>query len=307
MPENVLPVEESLSWYDDEIQESNRENKKENQVLAVLKRMSKRKASMIGFYILILYILVAILAPVLAPYGYNQVDMTSAFASPSLKHLCGTDKLGRDIFSRLLYGAKYSLGLGFVSQIFGLVVGITLGCVAGYFGGRVDNTIMRILDIIQSIPGILLSIILSSALGGGWFNTCLALGISHITGPARMIRAQFLGQREQEYVEAAQAINCSKARQMFVHILPNCLAMEIVATTMGIGGTVTAAAGLSYIGLGIQPPIPEWGAMLTAGKEYIRYYPYMIFFPGLVIAILVLACNLMGDGLRDALDPKLKN
>lgn len=281
--------------------------KKKSQFLATAKRLFHNRAATLGLVIFLIVVILAVLAPVIAPYDYAEMNMLEKNATPSLKHLCGTDDFGRDILSRLLWGARYSISLGICSQFFQLTIGIFLGCIAGYFGGKTEQFIMRCCDIFEAIPNLLLAIIISSALGTGFINTIIALGIGHIASTCRMIRAQFLPLREQEFVEAELSINCSRPRLIFKHMLPNAISPVIVQTTMGIGGCITTAAGLSYLGLGVQPPTPEWGAMLTAAKGYIRYYPHMLLFPGLCIAIVVLALNLFGDGLRDALDPKLKN
>lgn len=281
--------------------------RKKSQFSMTMKRLFRNRAATFGLIIFGIMVLLAILAPVVAPYNYAEMNMLEKNATPSLKHLCGTDDFGRDIFSRLLWGARYSISLGICSQFFQLTIGIFLGCMAGYFGGKTEQLIMRCCDIFEAIPNLLLAIIISSALGTGFLNTIIALGIGHIASTCRMIRAQFLPLRELEFVEAELSINCSRPRLIFKHMLPNAISPVIVQTTMGIGGCITTAAGLSYLGLGVQPPTPEWGAMLTAAKGYIRYYPHMLLFPGLCIAIVVLALNLFGDGLRDALDPKLKN
>ena len=281
--------------------------KKQSQFKEVMKRLAKNKMAILGLVIVLLYVLIAIFAPLITQYDYAAIDLKNKNQAPSLAHLCGTDDMGRDIFTRLVYGTRYSLGLGFTSVIVSLIAGIFLGCVAGYFGGVVEETIMRFCDVFQAIPGTLLAIIISSALGSGLVNTVIALSVSRVPFTCRMIRAQFLNQRKLEYVEAAQAENCSKFTLMFKHILPNAISPVIVATTMGIGGTIMMAASLSYIGLGIQPPTPEWGAMLSDARGVVRYFPYQALAPGLCIAFLVLALNLFGDGLRDAMDPKLKN
>lgn len=281
--------------------------KKQSQLGEVFKRLRKNHAAMLGLAIFAVFCLIALCAPLIAPYDYESLDVTNAFAGCSLEHPFGTDQYGRDIFSRLVYGAKYSLGLGLLAQLFGLVFGVILGCLAGYYGGAVDNIIMRLMDIIQAIPNILLSIVISTALGGGFINTVFAMGLGGISGSCRTIRGQFLSVREREFVEAAKAIDCTQSKIIFGHILPNTISPLIVATSMGIGNTIMGAAGLSYLGLGIQPPIPEWGAMLTAAKSYMTTQPQLMLWPGLCIAIVVLALNMFGDGLRDALDPKLKN
>ena len=283
-----------------------RKIKKTSQTLEIIKRMSKNRAAMIGAIVLLIEIIVAIIAPLIMPYDYNAMDFTAMCEPPSLQHLMGTDDLGRDIFSRILYGARYSLGLGFAGIGLSMLIGVIIGSIVGYFGGTVDIIIMRILDVFQSIPGILLSITLSSSLGDGFFNTVLALSISQITGNVRMLRGAILNIRKMEYLEAAESVNCGKFRTIVSHILPNSLSPMIIQGTMGIAHVIMSAASLSYIGLGIQPPTPEWGALLAGSRNYIRDYPHMVIFPGLAIAITVLCLNLMGDGLRDALDPKLK-
>jgi len=280
--------------------------KKQSEFLRILKQLSKNKTAMLGLAILSVEIILALLAPYIIPYDYAAMDMTSTFAKPSLKHLFGCDDMGRDIFSRVLYGSRYSISIGIFAVCIGACMGIVIGAIAGYFGGRVDNLLMRCLDIIQAIPGMLLMIVISSVLGPGYLNTIIALSISSISGTARLLRAQMLKERENEYIEAAQSINCSKFRIIISHLLPNCISPVIVSSTMGVAQTITLAAGLSFIGLGVRPPIPEWGAMLSAARQFIRQAPHLVYFPGLAIAITVLALNLLGDGLRDALDPKLK-
>ena len=227
--------------------------------------------------------------------------------TPSAAHLLGTDGLGRDQLSRLLYGGRYSLSLGLSASLFGALAGVVLGSIAGYFGGKAETLIMRLMDIWSSLPGMLLCILISATLGAGFFNTVLALSIGEVPVGVRLIRGQILKERAKEYLEAAEAINCSKFSIMFRHLLPNVVQPVLVNVTMGIGMVITMAAALSYIGLGVQPPTPEWGALLSAGRLHILNYPHLIMFPGLVIAITVLSINLMGDGLRDALDPKLRS
>lgn len=279
----------------------------EKQWKVVWKRFCKNKLAVAGLIIFILIAAAAIMAPVIAPYGFEEMDLSNTYAVPCAEHWCGTDQLGRDIFSRLLYGARYSLGLGFSAQIFTLIFGVAIGSAVGYFGGKIDLFVMRILDIFESIPAILLAIVICTVLGKGFVNTVIAMGVGGIPMMSRLLRASMMTIREQEYVEAAAAINCSKFRQIWKYLLPNSFSPLIVTFTMGLGATIMAAAGLSYLGLGVQPPMPEWGAMLSDTRKYFQYYPYMALFPGLAIGITVLAMNLVGDGLRDALDPKLKN
>lgn len=281
--------------------------RKESQLSQVLGRMRKNKAAMAGLYIILAMVLLAVVSPLILPYDYAAMDMKNMYAAPSLAHWFGCDDLGRDILSRLLYGSRASLSLGLLATLIATLIGLVLGSIVGYFGGWVDNIIMRLLDILQAIPGMLLAIAISAALGTGFFNTILALSIGGIPMTVRLLRGSILTVRKQEYIEAAEKINCSKFRIITAHILPNSIAPLIVSVTMGIGNTIMSAAALSYIGLGIQPPTPEWGAMLSAGKAVIAKYPHVCIFPGLCIMLVVLAFNMLGDGLRDAMDPKLKD
>ena len=281
--------------------------KKNSEVLRVLRQLSKNKAAMAGLIIFLLEIVIAIIAPLIAPYDYAALDMTNCFATPSLAHPFGCDDMGRDIFSRVLIGARYSISSGVLAVAIAMVIGMAIGAIAGFFGGWVDNIIMRILDVIQAIPGMLMMIVISAILGPGFVNTIIAMAFGSVSGMARMLRAQMLKVRENEYIEAAVSINCSKFRIVMSHLLPNCMSPMIVQGTMGVAQAITLCAGLSFIGLGVQPPTPEWGAMLAGARQFIRQAPHLVFFPGLAIAITVLALNLMGDGLRDALDPKLRN
>ena len=281
--------------------------KKQSEFVRVFKELAKNKTAMLGLIILIIEVILAILAPVIAPYDYTAMDIVAAQQGPTMAHWFGTDELGRDIYSRVLYGARYSISMGVLAVIISTTIGMTIGSIAGYFGGWVDNLIMRLLDIIQSLPAMLLSIVLSAVLGPGYFNTILALSVNGMPASARMLRAQMMKVRGNEYIEAAQSINCSKFRIIVRHMIPNSFSPNIVQATMAIAHMIVMAASLSFIGLGVQPPTPEWGAMLTGARQFIRQCPHMVIFPGLAIAVTVLAVNLMGDGLRDALDPKLKH
>ena len=284
--------------------------KKQKQVSefgAAMRRLAKNKTAMIGLGIFVVLLVLAILSPVIKPYDYATPNVKDRCQGPSLKHWFGTDELGRDIFSRIMYGGRYSLTIGLIATLSSMLAGIVLGAVAGFFGGWVDNLIMRFLDVVQSIPGLLLTICVSAALGTGFDKTILALSVSRIPGMARTLRASVMQTRNEEYVEAAGVIGCGTFRTIVKYVLPNSFAPLLVSATMGIANTILTTASLSYIGLGIQPPTPEWGAMLSAAKKFIRDYPYMLIFPGLFIAITVLSLNMLGDGLRDALDPKLKD
>ena len=269
-------------------------------------QLSKNKMAMIGLVILLIEVLIAIFATQIAPYGYQEIDPTALRQVPSAKHWFGTDEIGRDIFSRVVVGTRYSLSMGIIATAISSVIGIVIGAVAGFAGGWTDNIIMRALDVIQSLPGMLLTIVMSAVLGSGYFNTILALSVGAIPGQARMLRANMLKQRKAEYIEAAYSINCSPARIIFTHLVPNSISANIVGMTMGVAHTIIQAASLSFIGLGVQPPTPDWGAMLSGARAFIRKSPHMVIFPGLAIAVTVLAFNMLGDGIRDALDPKLK-
>ena len=280
--------------------------RRNSQFWLTLGRLKRNHLAMVGLVIIVVMIILALLAPYISPYPYEAADFKNRYATPSAEHWFGTDELGRDIFSRLLYGSRYSLRIGLISVAISAIGGIFFGALAGYFGGAVDNIIMRLLDVLQAMPGIVLAIAISAALGPGLTNSVIALSISSIPGYARMTRASILNVRKMEYLEAATSINCSNARIIWKHVLPNALSPLIVQATMGIAGAIMGAAMLSFIGLGVQPPTPEWGAMLSAGRNYLRDYPHLCIFPGIMIMMAVLSLNMLGDGLRDALDPRLK-
>lgn len=285
----------------------NKKRKKNTEFRRVMKHLSKNKVAMIGLVLICIEIVLAIAAPLITPYDPTQISLRETFQPPSAKHWFGTDDVGRDLFSRVLCGARYSISVGVLSTLLSVVLGLIIGSIAGYFGGQVDNIIMRVLDVVQALPGMLMLIVLSAILGAGYINTIIAMAIGGIAGNARMIRAQMLKERGNEYIEACHSINCSGFRIAVSHLLPNCLSPIIVSSTMGIGGRIAMGASMSFIGLGVQPPTPEWGALLSGARQFIRQAPHMILFPGIAIAITVLAMNLLGDGLRDALDPKLKH
>jgi ABC-type dipeptide/oligopeptide/nickel transport system permease subunit len=272
-----------------------------------LERVIKGPGAKVGVVLLTVIALACIAAPLLTPYGVNDMDLDNMYSRPSRIHLLGTDELGRDLLTRLLYGGRYSLSLGLTAALFGGFVSVILGSIAGYFGGKTEIAIMRMIDIWSSLPAMLMAILISATLGTGFFNTILALSFGEVPPGTRLIRGQILKERTKEYLEAAESINCSKFAIMFKHLLPNVVQPILVHMTMGIGFAITMAAALSYIGLGVRPPTPEWGAILAQGRSEILTYPYLIMFPGIVIALTVLAINLIGDGLRDALDPKLRD
>lgn len=281
--------------------------KKESRAKTVLVRLFKNKAAILAAVILIVMLVVAFLGSNITPYQYDAMDLTSKNQLPSWEHLFGTDDLGRDILSRVMYGGRYSLTIGIIAVLSAIVLGIIIGAISGYFGGWIDNVFMRILDIFQAIPDTILMIAISAALGSGVVETVIALAVSRVPNFCRILRANVLKVRNQEYVEASEAIGCSKFRTIRKYVVPNAWTPLIVAGTMQVGNVILALAGLSYIGLGIQQPLPEWGAMLSAARGHIRDYPYQLIFPGCAIALCVLCLNLLGDGLRDALDPRLKD
>lgn len=282
------------------------QKRRKGKLMEIWQRLAKNKAAVLGLIILLILIFCAIFADFVAPYGYDDQDYSRTFISPCLAFPMGTDNVGRDIFSRVIYGSRISLQVGLIAVGIAAAFGIILGAVAGYYQ-KVDNIIMRVMDIFLSIPNTLLAICIAAALGEGLFNVMLAVGISEIPRYARVTRSQVLSIKEQEYIEAARAIGASNFRIIFIHILPNCLAPLIVQATLGVARAIIAASALSFIGLGIQPPIPEWGSMLSTGRKFMRDYWYIVTFPGLMIMLTVYALNLFGDGLRDALDPRLKN
>lgn len=281
--------------------------RKRNQWAMVWARLKKNKMAMFGLIVIVLLMTVAIFAPLIAPFGYDYQQLALRLEGPSGTHWFGTDHLGRDIFSRIIYGSRVSLQVGLISIGIATIVGGFLGAIAGYYGGHFDTAIMRFMDILLAIPGILLAVAIVAALGPGITNLMIAVGISAIPVNARVIRASVMTIRDQEFIEAAKAVGTSDARIIFKHILPNAMAQIIVQSTLGVAGAILSAAGLSFIGLGIQPPSPEWGAMLSEGRQHLRDHWHVTTFPGLAIMITIFALNLFGDGLRDALDPKLKN
>jgi len=284
-----------------------KKKKKKSQLKEVWKRLKKNRLALVGLVILVSLVLTAIFADLIAPYHYAEQDLASAFQGPSEKHIFGTDEFGRDIFSRVVYGSRISLEVGFIAVSIAVITGGIIGAVAGYYGGRLDNFMMRCMDVLLAIPQILLAIAIVAALGQGIANLMIAVGISSIPGYARIVRASVLSVKDQEFVEAARAAGSGDMRIIFKHIIPNVTAPIIVQATLGVALAILTAAGLSFIGLGIQPPTPEWGSMLSGGRGYIRDYWHMTMFPGIAIVVTIFALNVLGDGLRDALDPRLKN
>lgn len=266
----------------------------------------KNKKAVFGLIVLIVIILCAIFANFIAPFSFDEQNLQNAFMPPSLEHWFGTDEFGRDIFSRVIYGSRQSLFIGIASVAFSTIIGGLLGLISGYSGGIIDSIIMRIMDIILSIPSMLLAISVVAALGPSVRNLLFAIGISKIPNYARIMRASVMSVKDMEYIEAARILGVSNKEIVFKDILPNSLSPLIVQVTVGVAFAILTAASMSFLGLGIQPPTPEWGAMISTAKNYIRDYPYMTIFPGITTMITILSLNLLGDGLRDALDPKLR-
>ena len=279
---------------------------KNSQTREIISRFMKNKVAVAGFFIILLLVFCALFPSLIAPYSYETMSTGPSFANPSAEHLFGTDEFGRDIFSRVIYGTRTSLAIGLLSVLIACVLGTILGCISGYYGNLTDNLIMRAVDILLAIPNLMLAISIVAALGRSQTNLILALGIGATGGFARVVRGQILTVKEQEYIEVARAIGASDFRIIFCHILPSCLAPIIVQISISVGSSILGAAGMSFIGLGIAPPNPEWGAMLSAGRSFFRDHWFVETFPGLAIMLAVFAFNLFGDGLRDALDPRLK-
>ena len=271
------------------------------------RRLKKNKGAMFGIAFLLLLVLATIVASFIFDYDKDIIAMTKdRFLPPSWEHPFGTHNMGRDIFKRVLYGAKYSLVLSFGATALGLAVGLFFGAIAGYYGGAVDNIIMRFTDIFYSIPYIMLAVVVVSLLGTSMASLLIAMALGSFAGFARIARASIMTVRDMEYVESGYAIGLPTWKIILKHIIPNCLSPIIVQTTLRVGSNIISASSLSFLGVGITPPTPEWGAMLSDGRSYIRSSGWMCLFPGLAIMFTVLALNLLGDGLRDAMDPKLK-
>ena len=301
MPKLVTPEMEKINS-----KNSKKRNKKYSFWGDAWKRLKRNRLAMVGLAVIVLLLLVAVFANYIAPYNQSTVNPSEAYQSPNSKHLFGTDQLGRDILSRCLYAARVSLPMGIMCSIASVFVGGLFGLVAAFFMGKTDNIIMRIMDVLQSIPGILMAICVVAALGTGIFSLILAIALSGIPVFARTVRSAVLTVRDNEYVDASRTIGASDIRLMLRHILPNCVGHVIIFVVASVAGNILVISGMSYIGLGIQPPTPEWGSLLSAGKTFIQSYPYMVIFPGLFILVTVFAFNLLGDGVRDALDPRLK-
>ncbi|MDI3548218.1 MAG: peptide/nickel transport system permease protein [Halanaerobiales bacterium] len=270
------------------------------------RKFCRNRTAMVGVVILLFFTVVAFLAPYISPYDPLEQSFIKSLLPPSKEHLFGTDEFGRDLFSRLLYGARISLQIGFISVTISLVIGVTLGLIAGYYGSWLDMVIMRVMDLMLCFPYILLALVIMAILGPGLYNAMIAIGIVYIPTFARIVRSSVLTIKEEEYIKAVKSLGAGDLRILLKHVLINAMAPIIIQATLSIGRAIINAAGLSFLGLGAQPPTPEWGAILSNGQTFLRDAPWVATFPGIAIALLVLGFNLVGDGLRDAFDPKLK-
>lgn len=272
----------------------------------IWRRFKRNRLAMVGLVIVLLLVVAAIFAPLIAPYGIAERDSGHFREAPSMQHLFGTDTVGLDVFSRVIYGARVSLKIGLSATAIALVIGLLLGATSGFFGGIIDTLIMRITDIFLAIPYIVLAVAIASVMGRSENTVILVLGLTGWLGIARIVRSSFLSLKQLEYVEAARALGYSKRRIMFRHILPNALQPIIVYGTIAIGSVILSEAALSFLGVGPTYPTPAWGLMVSDAKGVLSVAPHMLFFPGMAIFLTVLAFVFVGDGLRDALDPKLK-
>jgi peptide/nickel transport system permease protein len=271
----------------------------------IVKRFSKNRLAVIGAVTVLLLITVSLFAPFVAPYDPTAINVHDVLSPPSKTHLLGTDELGRDVFSRIIWGSRVSLKVGFVAVGIAIIIGIVIGAIAGFYGGKIDAVLMRFVDIMLAFPTFFLILAVIAILEPSIFTIMVVIGITSWMDVARLVRAEFLTLKERDFVGAARAIGVTDARLIFRHILPNALSPVFVAATFGVAGAILIESGLSFLGLGVQPPDPSWGNILTAGKDNIEVAWWLSLYPGLAILITVLSYNLVGEGLRDALDPRL--
>ena len=276
-----------------------------SRLAGIVMQFKEHKIAMVGAVLILFLALIAVFAPYIAPHDPIEINLKERLLAPNMEYPLGTDNLGRCMLSRIIYGARISLQIGIIVVGITSVIGITLGMIAGYYGGVLDELIMRGVDILLVFPGIILALVIAGILGPGLFNVMLALAIVGWTGYARVVRGVVLSVKEKEYVESARALGVGDWYIITRHILPSCVAPIIVIATLGMAYVILAAAALSFLGLGAQPPTPEWGSMLNNGKNFMRTAPHLTIFPGLAIMITILAFNFIGDGLRDALDPRV--
>lgn len=278
-----------------------------NAFYGLMRRLLRSKAAVFGLVIISLMLLCALFAPLIATHDYAKQDLPSMLQPPSKAHLFGTDEFGRDIFSRVVYGSRVSMKVGFLAVGISLLTGLFFGCIAGYYGRLLDSVICALIDIALAFPMTLLAIAIIAVLGPGLFNVCLAIALSSWGSFARISRGQFLSLKNQEFVEAARILGYSDARIIFRHILPNSLAPLVVLTTLEVPKAIIVEATLSFLGLGIQPPLPSWGSIMSSGRSFLFHAPWITIFPGVMIILIVMGFNLLGDALRDSLDPRLRD
>ena len=281
--------------------------KKRSQLLEVWRRLKKSKVAIVGLVILIFLTFIAVFADLLVDYNVAiKQDLVHKLQGPSAEHWLGTDSFGRDILARIIHGSRISLSIGFIAVIISLIVGGAIGSIAGYYGGKLDMIVMRFIDVLMSIPSMLMCICVVTVLGPGMSNLMVAVTISYVATFCVIVRSSILTIKNSDYIEAARATGVGTFRIILKHIIPNTMGPIMVQATLSIGSVILSAAGLSFVGLGVMPPTPEWGAILTEGKEFIRTAPHIVLFPGIAIMLAVMSLNFLGDGLRDALDPRLK-
>ncbi|MCD4844850.1 MAG: nickel ABC transporter permease subunit NikC [Methanosarcinales archaeon] len=274
--------------------------------MSIVQHLKEDKLAVTGAMIILSLTIIVILAPHIAPYDPIKLDLENRLSSPDRNHLMGTDNLGRDVLSRTICGARFSLGMATVVVVIVMLLGIAMGTTAGYFGGVIDGIIMRLVDVLLAFPNIILALVIAGILGPSLTNVMIALAVVWWVGYARIIRGSVLSVKEKEFIEAARAMGCTDSYIAIRHILPNVLSPVIVLATLDMGHIILSIAALSFLGLGAQPPIPEWGTMLNEGRPFMETAPHLMIFPGLMIMVTVLAFNFLGDGLRDALDPRMK-
>lgn len=282
--------------------------KKESQLREVTRRFRKNRTAMLGLALLLVILCVAIFADLIVPYERCTAQAgADRLQGPSAEHWFGTDELGRDIFARIVHGSRYSLFIGIATSVLALIIGGFIGAACGYYGGRLDNIVMRIMDMVMSIPPVLLSLAVVAALGANLRNLLIAITISCVPSTVRLVRSVVISVADQDYIEAAQSYGSGNLRIILKYVIPNAMGPIIVNTTMNISSMILSTAGLSFIGMGVQPPSPEWGALLSDARQYMFKAPYLLIIPGIAILLTALSFNLVGDGLRDALDPKLRD